>query len=135
MNSKHLENQIASFLKLMKERGYDGHFLCNASYPGKLEDSLTQHLGVMQERTLVQPFFLTTYSHWQDEQSPYVQCDFKVRHSHSEGFTIEKMDIIKGNYAGKIKKVTLLPATNADVPNRAQANGMVMGSKRKHKIR
>lgn len=135
MNSQHLENQIASFLELMEDRGYDGHFLCNASHPGRLKDSLTQHLGVLQEQTSLPPFLLTTYSHWQDEQSPYVKCDFKVRHSHSEGFTIEKIDIINGNYSGKIKNVTLLPATNADVPNRVQANGMVMGIKRKHKIR
>jgi hypothetical protein len=129
-------NHITDFLELMSERGYDGHFLSNTSYPGELKDSLTQHLmGVLQGGTFVPPFFLTTYSHWRDEQSPYVQCDFKVRYSHSEGFCVEKMDITNGSSTGKIKNVTLPLRANIEMPYCEQANRMVLGEERKRKIR
>ncbi len=136
MTMQYLGNHISSFLKLMNEKGYDGHFLCNSSHPGKLKDSLTQHLlGALQGSRSVPPFFLTTYSLWQDEQSPYVKCDFKVRFSHSAGFCIEKMDITNGNSYGKIKSVMLPFATNAEIPNRQQANKKVLGGERKLKLR
>jgi len=136
MTMQHLGSHIASFLQLMHERGYDGHFLCNASHPGKLKDSLDQHLlDILQGRTSVPPFFLTTYSLWRDEQSPYVRCDFKVRHSQSEGFRVEKMDIINGSRTGNIKSVTLPLRANIEIPYCEQANRMVLGDKRKHKIR
>ncbi|MEO7988604.1 MAG: hypothetical protein ABI663_03625 [Chryseolinea sp.] len=136
MTMQYLGSHITNFLQLMSERGYDGHFLCNTSYPGKLKESLTQHLlEVLQGRTSVPPFFLSTYSHWRDEQSPYVRCDFKVRHSHSEGFCVEKMDIINGSSTGTIKSITLPLKANIEIPYYEQANRMVLGGEKKRKIR
>jgi hypothetical protein len=136
MTMQHLGSHIASLLKLMNERSYDGHFLCNSSHPGKLKDSLTQHLlGALQGSASVPLFFLTTYSLWQDEQSPNIQCDFKVRYSHTEGFRVEKMEITNGNSYGKIKSVTLPFAANTEIPSRQQANRKVLDSERKIKIR
>jgi hypothetical protein len=136
MIMQHLDNHITSFLKLMSEKGYDGHFLCNSSHPGKLKDSLGQHLlDVLKGGISVPPFFLTTYSHWQNEQSPYVRCDFKVSHSQSNGFRVEKMNITNGNSTGNIKSKTVPLGANIEMPYCEQANRMVLGYKRKLKIR
>lgn len=136
MSTQALENHIARLQQLMNTRGYDGHFLCNAANPGKLKESLTQHLsGVMQGNTVVPPFFLTTYSHWKDEESPHVKCDFKMRYNHVEGFQIEKMDITNANRYGEIKSLTLPIASNAEIPSRQEANRKVLGKVRKLKIR
>jgi hypothetical protein len=136
MTMQLLDSHIASFLQLMRERGYDGHFLCNASHPGKLKDSFDAHLlDILQGRTSVPPFFLTTYSHWRDDQSPYVRCDFKVGHSQSEGFRVEKMDITNGTNTGRVKTLTLSIKANIEIPYREHANRMVLGNKQKRKIR
>ncbi len=136
MTMQYLGNHIAEFLKLMNERGYDGHFLSNSAHPGKLKDSLNQHLlDVLQGRSSVPPFFLTTYSLWRNEQSPYVRCDFKVKHSQSDGFRIEKMDITNGSSTGNIKSVTVPLRANIEMPYCEHANRMVLGDDRKRKIR
>jgi hypothetical protein len=119
----------------MSSRGYDGHFLCNSAHPGKLKESLTKHLlEMLQGETHIPPFFLTTYSHWKDDESPYVQCDFKIKYDHSDGFRSEKMEITHGNSTGKIKVITLPLKGNTDIPYREHANSMVLGRKKKLKI-
>lgn len=136
MTRQALDNHISRFQLLMNEKGYDGHFLCNAGYPGKLKESLTQHLlDTLQGSTTVPPFFLTTYSRWQDEESPYVKCDFKVKYNQSDGFHIDKMEITQGNQYGKIKSITLPIVSNAELPSRLQANRKVQGNERILKIR
>jgi len=41
---KELSAHINAFVDLMKRKGYTGHFLCNTSHPGKIEESLQNHL-------------------------------------------------------------------------------------------
>jgi len=136
MTTKHVDSHLESFLDLMKAKGYDGYFLLNASYPGKLKDSLGEHVQRVWNRSKdMPPFFLSTYSQWQDEQSPYIKCDFKVRYSHSDGFYIEKMDIIKGNQYGTMKTITLPVTANNELPDRIQANQRIIGSERKVKMK
>lgn len=136
MTLQQLEHQIASFLHRMDERGYNGHFLCNASYPGRLKESLFQHLlGVLQGQTHIPPFFLSTYSHWRDEQSPRVVCDFKVKYSNNKGFQVDRIDITSSSSTGKMKSVTLPIKSNIDMPYCEQANRMVLDRDKTPKLK
>lgn len=128
---KHLNRNKEDFLRTMNDLGYDGYFLCNSAHPGKLKESLTKHLlEGLQGETHVPPFFLTTYSHWKDEESPYVRCDFKIKYDHADGFRVDKMDITHAGLGGTIKQVTLPLRGNHEIPGLRQANAMVMERKR-----
>jgi len=136
MTLQRLEHQIASFLQRMNERGYNGHFLCNASYPGKLKESLTQHLlDILKNEPAIPPFRLTTYSHWRDEQSPRVSCDFKVKYTNAEGFQVDRIDITSSTSTGQLKRVTLPIKANIDMPYCEQANRLVLDQDKTHKLK
>ncbi|HRE67718.1 MAG TPA: hypothetical protein PLM56_05650 [Cyclobacteriaceae bacterium] len=128
---KNLGEHIEQFERLMNRKGFDGHFLCNTSFPGKLKESLHQHLlEVLQGETYVRPFYLTTYSHWKDEERPHVKCDFKMKYDSGTGFRIEKMDVTRANHYGTIKSVEVRPIKNEDIPTRENVNALV-GQKKK----
>jgi len=132
---QNLGPQIDNFCDLMKAKGYDGYFMCNSTHPGKLEQSLFKHLlGQLQGDRHIPPFYLTTYSQWKDEYSPYTQCDFKVRYDQTEGFQVQKMDITRGNQYGKIKQIEVIFKTNEEILKRENAHGMVARKKNRMKI-
>ena len=126
---KDLERHIDAFEKLMTTKGFNGHFLCNASFPGKLRESLQQHLlNVLQGTSQIRPFYLSTYSNWTDEQSPYVLCDFKVRYDRTNGFIISKVEAQYKRHSScnPIKSIELRPQDNKDVPTREAVNSAVV---------
>lgn len=132
---KQLGLHINELEKLMNEKGYDGHFLCNSSFPGKLRESLYQHLlDVMQGETHIRPFYLTTYSLWKDEESPYVQCDFRVRYDRSDGFRIDKMQAKYANHFSTIRNFETRIMNSADLPAREKVNSLVCSRKRSMRL-
>lgn len=123
---KQLGLHIDELEKLMNEKGYDGHFLSNSSFPGKLRESLHQHLlEVLQGETYIRQFYLTTYSHWKDEDRPHVKCDFKMKYDSWLGFRVDKMEVTRANRFGTIKSVELRPDKNEDIPTREKVNALV----------
>lgn len=132
---KRLDVHIDELEKLMNEKGYDGHFLCNSAFPCKLRESVHQHLlEVLPGATYVQPFYLTTYSLWKDEESPYVKCDLKVSYDRSEGFRIEKVEAMYASYLGTIRNFETRLINNMDMPTRQKVNSMVGPRKRSLKL-
>ena len=106
---KRLRSHIDELETLMDSKGYDGHFLCNSAHPGKLRDSLYAHLlETLQGQTHVPPFYLTTFSHWKDEERPYVKCDFKMKYDSWTGFR-GKIEVKRANHFGTIKSFELRP--------------------------
>jgi hypothetical protein len=123
---KRLRAHIDEFETLMKEKGYDGHFHCNSAHPGKLRDSMYAHLlETLQGQTHVPPFYLTTFSHWKDEDRPYVKCDFKMKYDSWTGFRVEKMEVKRANHFGTLKSVEFQPNKNEDIPTCEKVNAMV----------
>ena len=132
---KSLSAHINAFVELMKQKGYNGHFLCNSSHPGKIEESLQNHLlGCLQGTTHIPPFYLTTYARWQNDESPYVLCDFKVRYNDNDGFNVVKLNIDYRNLYGSIRRKDVLIDSNVTLPDREQVSRMVSGKKSKMKI-
>jgi hypothetical protein len=120
---------------LMKANGFDGHFLSNSNHPGKLKDSLYAHLlETPQGQKNVPPFFLTTYSHWKDEERPYVKCDFKMKYDSWLGFKVDKITVTRANHFGVIKRVEVTPNNNQEIPTREKVNELVGQKKRSLKI-
>lgn len=123
---KRLRAHIDEFETLMKEKGYDGHFHCNNAHPGKLRDSMYAHLlETLQGKTHVPPFYLTTFSHWKDEERPYVKCDFKMKYDSWAGFQVERMEAKRANRFGTIKNIEFRPNKNEDIPTREKVNALV----------
>lgn len=124
-----MERHIDALEKLMTDKGFNGHFLCNAGFPGKLRESVQQHLlNVLQGETRVHPFYLSTYSLWKDEHSPYVLCDFKVRYDRTDGFIISKVEAQYKRHSScnPIRSIELTPLENKDVPTRELVNSAVV---------
>lgn len=132
---KNLTEHITELDVLMKAKGYEGHFLCNSAHPGKMKESLHAHLReTLHGQTHVPPFYLSTYSHWKDEERPHVKCDFKMNYNSTLGFRIEKMEVTRANCYGMIKNIELSPNTKEDVPTREKVNALVGQKKRSLKI-
>lgn len=126
-----LRGHIDAFDTLMKAKWYDGYFLSDGGHADKLRESILAHFHeTLRHRTHVSPFYLTTYSHWTDEERPYVKCDFKTKYDSSTGFRVESLDVTRANLYGKIKSVQLRPNKNEDIPTREEANALV-GQKKK----
>jgi len=123
--------------KLLNEKGFDGHFLCNSAFPGKLRESLHQHLmEMLQCETHIPSFYLTTYSLWKDEESPYVQCDFKVRYDKDHGLGIDKVDAkyVVDRSFNPVRTFETRLKSNEDLPTRENINSLVGPRKRSLKL-
>jgi hypothetical protein len=125
-----LSGQVIELERLLKARGYDRYFLCNSAHPGRLKESLSDYLQTPEKDRTVAPLRLTTYSHWRDEDSPYVRCDFKMHYDPSTGFRVSEMQVTRANQYGILKSIELRPGGNNDIPSCEEANAL-MGQKRR----
>lgn len=125
---------INAFTELMKQKGYDGIYLSSYGFTGRLKDNLTQHVfQCFEEKKDIGPLNLSTYSKWIDDKSPYVRCDFYVNFTDSSGFQAMKIEINYANQYGMIRNKEIPLNGNHEIPERDQANRMVL--KRKQGIR
>src|SRR5687768_1298005 len=113
--------QVDELETLINAKGYDGHFLCNSAHPGRLKESLYGHLRTSQREQTVAPFYLTTYSHWKDEDRPYVRCEFNIEYDPSKGFRVNGMEVTRANPFGIMKSIELRPSKNDEIPTREEA--------------
>lgn len=126
-----LRRHIDAFETLMKAKGYDGYFLSSGGHPGKLKESILAHFHeTLRHQTLAPSYYLTTYSHWRDEERPYVKCDFETKYDFHNGFRVTRMEITRANVFGTIRNVGLRPVKNEDIPTREEANTLVGHKKR-----
>jgi hypothetical protein len=134
-NMKNLDKHIDEFAKLMNEKGFDGYFLCNAGFPGKLKDSLHQHLSeVLRAENKVRPFYLSTYSLWNDEHRPYVQCDIRVNYDQQHGLRIDQVEAKFANQYGTIRDFKIPLKANSEMPSREKINSIVGTEKKRMKL-
>lgn len=122
---------INTFSRLMQNKGYDGNFHSSFGFYDKLKENLIKHVfQCYEEKREIGPLNLTTYSHWTDSKGPYVRCNFYTDFSELEGFKVLKMDLQHGNEYGPIKSKEIPVERNSEMPDRQQANRMVMGKRR-----
>lgn len=134
---KSIGEHIDELNELMSRKGFDGYFLSNSDFPGKLKDSLHQHMqNVMHESTPVRPFYLTTYSLWNGEEKPYVICDFKLQYDTKAGFSVMKLDAkcVVDRLSNPARTMEVNLGKNEDMPTCAAVNA-ALSPKRKSSLK
>lgn len=125
---------INHFARLMNQKGYDGFFSSSSGFIDKLKDNLTKHIfQCYEEKREVGEFSLSTYTHWQDDRSPYVKCYFHMDFKEPTGFNIQEITIQYGHEYGTLRKKGI-PIRNNDIPDREAVNRMMLERKRGMKI-
>lgn len=116
---------LDTFAKILTEKGYDGYFLTQADYPGKLRDSIDRFLEACRNGRdkLFYPDLLPlqTYIEWNGEDKPRVSCHMWLAHENGS-FDVRKMDIERTDrYGQSIKKLELANLTTVSVPAAKEA--------------
>lgn len=128
-------DHINAFAELMKQKGYDGYYQSTFDFNDKLKDNLIKHVfQCHEERKDVAPLNLSTYSHWTDNKSPYVRCNFHVDFSEPKGFNVTKMNIEYGDEYGILRNKEIPVTSNSEIPDRVAANNMMMEKKKAMRI-
>lgn len=131
-----LEDHIKLLDKLLRGKGYNGYFMSNFGFPGKLQETIRKH--VFQSYITnkdINPIHLSTYTRWNGEEDPYVRCDFTVEYEDSKGFSIKKMDIHLKNQYGCIRRADITPGPDHEIPNVEKANSIVEQDNRRRNIK
>ena len=131
-----LDDHIKAFGQLLNDKGYNGYFMSNFGFPGKLQETIRKHIfeSFISNKDL-NPINLSTYTRWSREEDPYIRCEFTVNYEDSKGFNIQKMDIHFKNQYGNIRSTELKPERDYDIPSSEEANSIVDQSDRKGKNR
>lgn len=126
---------INAFVDLMNRKGYDGMFLSDYGFPGKLKENLTKHVfQCYEERKLLDKVHLTTYSHWRDNEKPHIRCLFTAEFSDLRGFQIRNLRIEKADYSGVFRKKDIALHRNEDLPTREDAGKMMLEKRNQIKL-
>jgi hypothetical protein len=131
-----LDDHIKAFGQLLNDKGYNGYFMSNFGFPGKLQETIRKHIfeSFISNKDL-NPIHLSTYTRWRREEDPYVRCEFTVNYEDSKGFNIQKMDIHFKNQYGTIRSTELKLERHHDIPSSEEANSIVDQNDRKRKNR
>jgi hypothetical protein len=126
---------IATFVELLRIKGYDGMFQSSFGFTDKLKDNLTKHVfQCFEEKKNIGPLNLTTYSQWIDDKSPYVRCNFFTDFSEPRGFNVLKMNIEYGNEFGVIRQREIPVNNHREIPERKDAIKSIIEHKKGIKI-
>jgi hypothetical protein len=121
-----LEDHIKALDELLGDKGYMGYFMSNFGFPGKLQETIRKHFfqSYISNKD-VNPINLSTYTRWNNEEDPYVRCDFTVKYDDGKGFSINKMDIHFKNQYGNIRSAEITPRRDHEIPSSEKANSIV----------
>ncbi|MCI0445655.1 hypothetical protein L0152_20885, partial [bacterium] len=107
----------------------------SSGFTDKFKDNLIKHVfQCYEEKREVGQFGLTTYSHWKDNRSPYIECHFHIDFREPFGFNVRKMNIKYGNEYGPIRSKEIPFSNNHEIPDRETVNRMMLERKRGMKI-
>src|SRR5215216_6115596 len=96
---------LDALAKVLTDKGYDGFFLTQAGYPGKLKDSISRFLEACSNGT-DKPLYtnilpLNTYLEWNGEDQPKVGCHMWVRYENGR-FDVQEMEIERTDRYGQL---------------------------------
>ncbi len=94
------------FAKILTAKGYDGYFLTQGAYAGKLKDSISEYLENCRngtEGTPKSPLLLTGFLQWAGEDQPYVECCMWVKYLNGK-FFLGSMEITRKDQFGQLLK-------------------------------
>lgn len=131
-----LEDHITTLDKFLRDKGYSGYFMSNFGFPGKLQETIRKHFfqSYISNKD-INPIHLSTYTRWNNEEDPYVRCDFTVKYDDGKGFSIKKMDIHFRNQYGNIRSAEITPRRDNEIPSAEKANLVVEQNNRRRQIK
>ena len=131
-----LGEHIKALDKLLRDKGYNGYFMSNFGFPGKLQETIRKHFfqSYISNKD-INAIHLSTYTRWNNEEEPYVRCDFTVKYDDGKGFSIKKMDIHFKNQYGNIRNAEITPKWDHEIPSSEKANSIVEQNSRRRQIK
>jgi hypothetical protein len=120
---------LDTLAKLLTDKGYDGFFLTQAGYPGKVKDSISRFLEACSNGT-DKPLYtnilpLHTYLEWNGEDHPKVGCHMWLKYVNGR-FDIQEMEIERTDRYGQLlKRSQLTKLTASSVPTTREAIAQV----------
>lgn len=118
---------LDSFVKTLKEKGYDGYFHTESCCAGELRESISEFLENWKngiDAPLDADYLhLSTYLEWNGQEKPKIQCNVRVRYENGK-FDLEQthMHITKNDRYGQLLKQSRLTNLTADsIPTAMQA--------------
>ena len=120
---------LDSFAKALTDKGYKGHFQTEASFPGKLRESIGEYLEACRNKADCPRnhnlFLLSTYLQWSGVDTARIACNLWVRRE-KDKFDLQKMVIErKDRYGQLLKKMELTGLTTGTVPTLKEAIELV----------
>lgn len=119
---------LNTFTETLTNKGYDGYFLTQSGYPGKLEESISRYLkdSRKKEESLSESeFILSGYLKWKGNNQPSIECNMWVRFE-KETFDLHKMKIVQKDRFGQLlKHIELKNLSVATVPKANMAIAMI----------
>ncbi|WP_324756202.1 hypothetical protein [Sphingobacterium thalpophilum] len=120
---------LNTFAKTLTEKGYDGYFHTEASYPDKIKDSLNRFLEACKNGAdkpiLPNMLMLKTYLQWDGDDKPRVECNMCVKYEDGL-FDVQKMNIERTDqYGHLLKQSKLTDLSTGTVPTRKEALALV----------
>lgn len=120
---------LDTFAKTLTEKGYDGYFHTEASYPDKIKDSLNRFLEAckngVDKPMLPNMLMLKTYLQWNGDDKPRVECNMWVKYEDGL-FDVQKMNIERTDqYGHLLKQSKLTDLSTGTVPTRKEAIALV----------
>ncbi|WP_353151472.1 hypothetical protein [Chryseobacterium sp.] len=123
---------MEEFVKILTDKGYNGCFMTQAGYPGKLADSLGGFLASLDpDYGFDKNVLLETYLEWNGEDKPSVQCLISLENDNGK-FALDIMEITyKDRYGKCISEKKLTDISIGALPTRDQSIKMVCEEVRK----
>lgn len=122
------QTDLNTFTKTLTEKGYDGYFLTQSAYSGKLKDSIHKYLEACRKGKEVlanNELVVSGYLQWNGSDSPNIQCSLWIKHENGT-FGVQKMDIERKNRFGhSLKKSELTNLSTVSVPSLKKAIAQV----------
>jgi len=120
---------LETFAKTLTDKGYDGYFHTEASYPDKIKDSLNRFLEACKNGTdkpmLSDMLMLKTYLQWDGDDKPKVECNMWVKYENGL-FDVQKMNIERTDqYGHLLKQSKLTDLSTRTVPTAKEAIAQV----------
>jgi hypothetical protein len=120
-------SDLNTFAKILTDKGYNGYFLTQGAYGGKLKDSIQEYLEHQKDADQHpnEELVLSSYLLWAGEDKPRVECNMWVKYLNGN-FFLDRMEISKRDRFSKLLKKSELTALSVmTVPEAVKAIALV----------
>lgn len=120
-------SDLSTFAKILTDKGYNGYFLTQGEYGGKLKDSIREYLERQKDShsSPKHELLVTTYLLWAGEDKPRVECSMWIKYLNGKLF-LNRMEIAKKDRFGQLlKKSELTNLSVMTVPEAVKAMALV----------